>query len=211
MPIASNPFSTRNVKPGMIPFLGLDASSILEMATKLMESHAMTQIVGPHGAGKTTLTFAIQDQLNQLAAAAGKKLIVRRFTVGAGKSIRSIQGTVPIDDGRNGDASLLFVVDGIERMGFLQQLGFLNHCRTHDYRLLATTHRPLKNLQVIHRIDSKAETLVQLVAYLSSELQGQAGFRKSDLECLFNEQNGDLRECLMQLYDRFESQCRPHI
>lgn len=211
MSIASNPFSTRNVKPGVIPFLGLEASRILEMARKLIDSHAMVQIVGPHGAGKTTLTFAIEKQLNHLALAAGQKLFVRRLTVGAGQSVRSIHGTVPTGDDRNGDPSLLFVVDGIERMGFLQQLGFLSHCRKNGYRLLATTHRPLKKLPVIHRIDSKADTLVKLVSHLSPDLLGQAGFRKLDLECLFIEQKGDLRECLMQLYDRFEGQSRPRI
>jgi len=58
MPSEPNPFSTRFVQPGAIPYL-FEAGSLAEVIGSFESQGRWGQIVGPHGSGKTTLLRAI--------------------------------------------------------------------------------------------------------------------------------------------------------
>ena len=60
--ISVNPFSTRFVRPGAIPFV--DDTGLIDRTIECWrKSEQIGQIVGPHGSGKTVLTLSIEKRL----------------------------------------------------------------------------------------------------------------------------------------------------
>src|SRR5579859_6457327 len=64
----SNPFSTRCVRPGAIPFRFPPGESAATMVDRLERQGWWGQIVGPHGSGKSTLLAALLPELRRRRA-----------------------------------------------------------------------------------------------------------------------------------------------
>jgi len=79
----SNPFSTRFLAPGKCRFVGLDEQTLNGLAEKLIQQNGNGQIVGPHGTGKTTLTFELQKRMAELSDTGDNYRFVRK-TIGPG-------------------------------------------------------------------------------------------------------------------------------
>ena len=72
----SNPFSTRFVRPGAIPFCFPQGEGAGTLVTRLERQGWWGQIVGPHGSGKSTLLAQLRPHLE--AAGCEVVVVVRR-------------------------------------------------------------------------------------------------------------------------------------
>ena len=98
----SNPFSTRRMRPGALPFVfppGLDAEALV---ARLRENDWRGEIIGPHGSGKSTLLATL---IPCLARAGREPLLVtlhdRERSLRAHRALlaRAHPGAIMIVDG----------------------------------------------------------------------------------------------------------------
>src|SRR5262245_49587973 len=61
--VSSNPFSTRFIRPGAIPFIFSAGESAESLVDHLRVNNWRGQIIGPHGSGKSTLLAALLPAL----------------------------------------------------------------------------------------------------------------------------------------------------
>ena len=192
----NNPFATRNVAPGEIPYFfsdEVDFQRIIECA----EAASWTgQIVGPHGSGKTTLVRHLSDQLQQRFAAI-EFLIVRgirevqvcRRLEGTSQSVVNVRNS-------DGNARTLYVIDGIERLSWLQRKLLIADCRRKRISLLVTAHRRLLGLPVFFETSFDEMRFSKILHHLGTQQY------ESHYQRLSKEFGENCREMLFELYDR---------
>jgi len=191
-----NPFSARYIRPGAIPFL--DQDNTLDGAIEKFKSLGFVgQIVGPHGCGKSCLAIAIA------------KSIRTEFDTTRYISIRNANDIVVTPTKESGTESQvtdfktkkgrqLLIVDGLERISRLHQ--WLLKKSRFNMGLLVTSHVPIRGLPIIHQIDPNIDTLCHVVDTLCPE----HSFSQPFLSDVFNRNEHNIRESLMQLYDEFQ-------
>jgi type IV secretory pathway ATPase VirB11/archaellum biosynthesis ATPase len=178
MKLEHNPFCTRHVRPGAIPFRfpgGLDAKGL---ADRLEANGWRGQIVGPHGSGKSTLLEALMPELRR------RRTVVR-------VELHDRERRLPPEVWATGEGTLL-VIDGYEQLGWWTRRRVRRHCR----ELLVTTHRG-QGLPDLYRTDVTAELVGEIV-------QGLHADAVPDLVRRLAHHRGNLREVLFELYDRYE-------
>lgn len=187
----ANPFSTRYVRPGAIPFFfppGEDCNSLLK---RLEHNGWFGQIIGPHGGGKSALVAALADALK----ARGKP--VELITLHDGQ--RSLPGER--DLWRDLGEGTLLIVDGYEQLSFWSRQRLRRQCRRRGLGLLVTSHRPV-GLPDLFRAIPSADLAEQIVRYLLREANMTVDRRQVQQQ--FAKHRGDLREMLFELYDAYE-------
>jgi len=210
--LQANPFSTCFVKPGKLPLVGIDSETLSKLVDRFVESGWLGQIVGPHGVGKTTLTFAIVEKLLKRWSNGDdfESILVCRLTI---DSIRSTRGTEVQQIGSGEAPRRIFVVDGIERLSQLDRMALIYHCRRKDVGLLATTHRRVFGLPELTQWKSSKQTFRNIVERLLSERADKHAISDETTDRVFDQCEGNIRESLMCLYDIIEasreSQARP--
>ena len=202
MPISiqHNPFATRYTRPGEIPFQ-LSGNEDLNTIVDTFRDHCfLSQIVGPHGSGKTTLTQTLEPLLRETFCS------VRRVTVRDAKRIQNDESEFPnpLDT-----TNRLMIVDGFERLPWLHRRLLLKFARCQQMGLLITTHRRIAGVPILYEVQPTLETLQRL----SHELAPGVIIEKNLLATIFETNEGNIRESLMTLYNWFESRqstgCRP--
>jgi hypothetical protein len=184
-----NPFSTRFTRPGAMPFLSAEQLDLSSIAARFAANGYRGQIVGPHGCGKTTLTFGLQSQLGQQIQA------VRRVTIRHDRAIIATE-----TDWRDRNPQLL-VIDGVERMTTTQRWLMIQSCRNLRMGILVTTHKRINFLPVLCEIQPTLETLQRIVEHLAPDVQIESEY----LNTTWSRSGGNIREALMDLYDWYES------
>ena len=151
-------------------------------------------LVGPKGLGKTTLLEAMGRDL----ARRGYRVVWLRLSC----ERRAVDWRTLRRDLNPGGKCLALLLDGAEQ---------LNLARWWRVRLLArratvllvTTHRPGR-LPTLHRHAASPELLGDLVrALLDNTVHPYPDYEQ--LQTLFQRHDGNLRECLRTLYDRYSS------
>lgn len=206
--IESNPFSTRFVRPGAIPFHFGHRDERERIVGDLMR-HRMGLIVGPHGSGKTTLLHELRPLLSgsfpdithwQLAAplsrnSFSRKLVVRwKHGQRACQALRQAQRALP-EDG-------LLIVDGAEQIGRWQWSRLLRSTRRRRQCVLATSHQPRDGMAILYR----TAPTTMLVHVLTKELLASAplhvaGLVHSELNRRDLSKLTNLRDLWFELYD----------
>lgn len=190
-----NPFATRFIRPGRLAprdgtGLPLDAAALLE---RLTAGGGAAALEGPHGSGKTTLLLAIAA-----AATAAGRLggIVRvRTRADAMAVVRLVARVAP---------NALVCVDSWERMGPIAAACTRWTARRRGCGLLVTSHRRT-GLPVL----VECCTTVPLLAQLVGALPDHGGLiTDADVAAAHAAHGGNLREALLDLYDRFEARAR---
>lgn len=193
----TNPFSTRHVQPGAIPYRRNDGGELVELVnTFFQRCNRRAAIVGPHGSGKSTLIETIKPLLvNQNC-----QVDHRRFSTSQRK------WKFFFHDSRDWDHQTIVVVDGYEQLSWMAKIRL--HTRIWKTRtgLLVTTHfhcRLLPTLWETTVDDQQSDwVLSHLLAehpHMMDELQSTAIWHE-----LKKSHPDNMRERLMDLYDWVE-------
>jgi len=193
-----NPFSSRFVRPGSIPYLFAAGSSAVQMVDKFFAAGRRGQLVGPHGAGKSTLLALLIKEF----AARGE--VVTNFELHDGQ--RVLNNTVETAPGS------IICVDGYEQLSYWSRCGLARRASRAGCGLLITTHRvvcfPAK-LPGLAAVRPSVEVAVKLALSLLAQHGGASnagGIRPTEIERIFFEVGGDMRALFFRLYDLYESQ-----
>jgi energy-coupling factor transporter ATP-binding protein EcfA2 len=185
-----NPFSSRCVRPGAIPFLfpdGLDAESLVR---RLQAAGDRGAIVGPHGSGKSTLLVALRETLRQSGRNA---LLIELHDGQRGLPAEALHSAGPGD---------ILLVDGYEQLSHWNRWRLGRACRRQNLGLLVTSHQTT-GLPTLFETSVDQALACRVVAHL----QAAAGQVINDVEVAQSlaRHHNDLRETLFDLYDLYES------
>lgn len=188
---SENPFSTRRVRPGAIPYVfppGHDARTIV---ARFRLAGWLGQIVGPHGSGKSTLLESLIPAIEN----SGRSTVLVALHDG--------QRRLPIDlrtDSRLRPPAVL-IVDGYEQLGRWHRMRLRRFCRRRRLGLLVTAHEPV-GLPTLCRTEITPDAAERVVdALLSREAWL---WTRDELSETLRRHDGDLRETLFELYDLYE-------
>lgn len=195
---AGNPFCTRHVRPGRLPFLDgtgrpVDLSGLL---AKLATVGFSAALVGPHGSGKTTLLGHLAEALE----AEGRH--VRRLRIGHPRD--AVRLLAVVARARRGD---VVCVDGWERLG-LPWRPLVRWCAAARHAGLVVTAHRVGALPTLWACEATPAVLGAIVARLTDGADGPPAVVESDLGQAFRGAEGDIREALFRLYDVFETRAR---
>ncbi len=213
-----NPFCTRHIRPGAIPFLfppGEDADVLVE---RLRQNHWRGEIVGPHGSGKSALLATLIPAIER----AGRSVVrvelhdgQRRLPIDlVKKGDRHLAATVfcGICDCLLGASPLFFggarfgpdtvlIVDGYEQLSQWRRFLLSRRCRRHDVGLLVTAHASV-HLPSLYRTAATPELAGRIVGQLTG---GRPPLLSpAELAACLTRHGGNLREMLFDLYDLHE-------
>ena len=213
-PIHSNPFCTRFVCPGALPF-HFDSSrgdaQGGEVAATLVEDLVNQQwglVVGEHGSGKSTLVQSLLPRLHdrfcevrtiQTHAPTANDLLSRwaQRRKMAAAVFRMAKSLAPKG---------LMVVDGIEQLSLVSQLRLMLIARKNEHFVLATSHRDLWPFATLFRTRVTPALINDLTAALLADSPDdlrcavQSELQKRPLTRLQN-----VRELWFDLYDVAET------
>jgi hypothetical protein len=189
--VQSNPFSTRFIRPGAIPFVFPAGESVEGFIERLQSANWWGQIVGPHGSGKSTLLATLLPALE----AAGRRVV----------SITLHQGShrLPRLDQEALSAKTQIVIDGYEQLSWWSRRRLKSVCRRHGAGLLATAHSDI-GLPALYET-KPSEDLARLVVARLTANNGDL-ITPDDVRAAYAAARGDIRETLFKLYDVYQQQ-----
>ena len=195
--IEPNPFSTRRVRPGAIPYLFLRGDSIVQLVSRLRANDWRGQIIGPHGSGKSTLLATLIPELRRAGVA------------GVVHELHDWSRRLPAAWNRRVIASreTVVVIDGFELLPWFSRFWMNRRCRERGYGLLVTAHEPV-GLPDLYCTNVSLEAAQRL----TSRLVGDEGslVTERDVASRLAANGGDLRATFFDLYDLFEARRRGH-
>ncbi|MCL2348775.1 MAG: hypothetical protein FWC50_11020 [Planctomycetaceae bacterium] len=212
--IPHNPFSTRNISPGTIPYLfewNQPNSDTKVLYDSFAKSNFLAQIVGPHGSGKSTLLAALLTTLQQNGHNTVFVSLHDRQRFLPGKFWKEL----PTENCRffpykkTGVKPPILVIDGYEQLCYLTRFFLQFAKKTTGCGLLITTHYAFCGVPVLHQTATSLETFKAIVRNLLHHFDTtpkiiSSRFSDEFLESLFFEKHGNIREMLFALYDRYE-------
>lgn len=187
-PARENPFRAERVEALSYR---LDEDEWAGILARFEELGRRASLVGPKGSGKTTLLEELEARLKRRGWHVRRLRLSCEHRRPGGEEWRALWAGI---DGRD-----LVTVDGAEQLSWWWRRRLLWAARRAG-GLLVTSHRP-GLLPSLHRHRTSPELLAELVTELVGE-EGRQAFGL-DLEELFERQQGNVRECLRKLYDRW--------
>jgi hypothetical protein len=198
-PGPQNPFCTRLIRPGALPYLfpgGLTAQKLVE---RLAAGGGWGQIVGPHGSGKTSLLESLVPQLQ----AAGRPAV--RFALRDGQRSLPKGWQSDVRQHLQGATSPVVLVDGYEQLGLAARLWLRLYCRWHKLGLIVTSHQSV-GLPELMRCEPSLELAQAIVERLQAAYPQYV--TPADVQRCFAQHEGNLREMLFALYDVYDRAAR---
>jgi ATP/maltotriose-dependent transcriptional regulator MalT len=192
---STNPFSTRWVRPGALPYLWPHGAACRELMGRL-HAGATLEIIGPHGSGKSTLVAT----LIELLRAQGRAVQLETLHDGGRRRWRQRQ---------DGSGPCVRIVDGFEQLsGWRRRLTRWRSARAGE-ALVVTGHAPLG---MDHRISSEldAARAVQVVEALLRRAELSTAIDPRSVIARVERHRGNLREALFELYDVYETERIAH-
>ena len=223
--VSLNPFSVGYVQPGSVPYFfepefieeirQSDSSLYVrafaeafqkktELSTwigcrylgeKFAAAGFRGQVVGPHGSGKSTMTESFAKYLNMTDCRVIKSVVHRGERVPPAELLAELER-------RPADASPATVVifDGYEQLGSLGRFRLRRLCRSKNFGLLITAHKPQWFVgPVLYRTATSDKTLEKIVSYLLDDSRRYPG--DAILRELRRRHKNDVRAILDGLYD----------
>jgi len=186
-PWSINPFATKFVRPGRLPYLFYDEHP-QDIVAQLEQQQWHGQIVGPHGTGKSTLLHSLTPHLKN--AERNVELVVLTSEA---------RPRVQID--RRWAPSTQLIVDGFEQLSWWQRRQLIRRCRKKDMGLLTTSHRVLHQPTLLRTQPSLA-LFRSIVAKLVAD--HDVMISASEIRECFLTHQPNVREMLFGLYDLVE-------
>ncbi len=188
--IPSNPFSTRRIRPGAIPYVFSPNEDAASLVARLQANAWRGQIVGPHGSGKTSLVVALLPEI----ARAGREPILVTLHDGE-RSLAAHQ-----DEMDRATAATVVMIDGFEQLAFWNKWRVRAFCRRRASGLLVTAHASVG----LPTLTTTAVDLVRAQRVLDSLLPDATGSDQAELQKVLAAHRGNLRDALFDLYDLHE-------
>ncbi len=186
-----NPFCTRRVRPGAIPFLfpaGQDGETLVR---RLQENGWRGEIVGGHGSGKSALLATLTARIEL----AGQRVVLVELHDG--------QRRLPLDLNRDSrlQPPTVLLIDGYEQLSRWRRFLLKRHCRRRGLGLLVTAHASV-GLPEVYRTAPTSELAERIVGQLMAGRLPPC--TASELAEFLARRQGNLRETLFDLYDLYE-------
>jgi hypothetical protein len=185
-----NPFATRFVRPGAIPFFFRLGESAAELCRQLAALGWWGEVIGPEGSGKSTLLAALSSEL----LLQGATLLQVRLCMEARQLDSTIWPALALA------RPLVLIVDGYEQASWWARRRLQRACRKGQHGLLVTAHQPT-GLPLLYRTEATPDIGRAVVAHL---LGGEPWPEEIDYSGLLKHHRGSLREVLFEMYDRWE-------
>jgi energy-coupling factor transporter ATP-binding protein EcfA2 len=185
----SNPFATRFIRPGAMPFIFLDGESAASLVDRLRQQQWWGQIIGPHGSGKSTLLATLIPTLT----AAGRHVVSHTLHQGEHRLAALHRESF--------SPSTQLMIDGYEQLSWWQKRRVKSHCRRAGCGLLVTAHADV-GLPTVYRTQSSES----LAATVVSRLLPATGHEiaTADIAAAYSAAEGNVRETLFKLYDVYQ-------
>ena len=191
----TNPFSTRYVRPGALPFFFRDGETAHSVVARLRDQEWRGAIIGPHGSGKSTLVAALVAELR----AKGRRPLPYTFHDGVAR----LPGLTPRALGL--DPAVVLIIDGYEQLSPWQKFRVRRSCRQAGCGLVVTAHSPT-GLPELYRTNVTPKLAERVFADLTDAQPALATV--SDLRACLAARHANLREALFDLYDLHERRRR---
>lgn len=189
-----NPFSTKFIRPGAIPFLFPNGTDAAILVRRMRATRWRGQIIGPHGSGKTSLLLALKPHLE-----AERRTVWYQPEPGSKKLRFSLASQF-----RFWEKELLVIIDGFGELPVPTQLAIVAVTKWKGNGLLITTHRRKFGLPILVTLRPKLETFSAVVNYITSRFpqDSLANISQQELNQIWLKHNGNIREALFDLFDR---------
>ena len=188
--MAANPFSTRFIRPGAIPFLFAGDESAASILERLRKKHWWGQIIGPHGSGKSTLLATLKTAFE----AVGRQIVAI--------ALQQDEHRLPALDYRSVTKTTQVVIDGYEQLSWWSRWRIKSLCRRTGAGLLVTAHTDV-GLPTIYRTESSKDLVAMIVAQLLGT--GVSLLSSTDIAAAYQATGGNVRETLFKLYDVYQA------
>jgi hypothetical protein len=178
-----NPFAVHRV---LRERYRLGEAAWAKLFARLDAQHGRGALVGPQGAGKTTMLEDLADRL----AARGWKIRLLRL------SADREQWTLPAlrHEAEGAGPQDFILLDGAEQLGVVAWWRFRFWTRSAG-GLVITSHRG-RRLPLLHRCETSPALLHEIVAALGVK------FSREECVALHRQHRGNVRNALRELYDR---------
>jgi hypothetical protein len=219
--LSSNPFATRFIAPGRIAWVG-DSDFFDRLESRWQALKCRAAIVGPHGSGKSTLLEHLVPRIGASVFrrdALGKRMGESIVEGAAGAGTRSAdpkarQPTVWLQLRKTEPRSMvipwheicegrLLVVDGYEQLNRWRRATLVTRTWRRGVALLVTSHRRTL-LPTLCELSVTTDIARQIIARLTAERADLPQPSDEEISRRLRAQSGNLREVLMDLYDRVE-------
>lgn len=211
--LISNPFATRFVAPGRIPWMQTSDTTLQSLSHKfLVELGSRGAIIGLHGTGKTTiLTHLLPllggvryrhsiDQPLQIDESPEANLVWLQLRA-KHQPWRTVQ-----DSRAHWGRGRILVLDGFEQLNRIARYCVIAATQFRKTGLLVTAHDTVP-LPTLHKTQMDVETAAEVIRHVHPTWLEDA--RQSfELRRLLQRHNLNLREVMMEMYDAFEQQSR---
>jgi hypothetical protein len=191
----SNPFSTRWVRPGMIPFQFAPGCGAAKLTERLALLNWRAAIRGPHGSGKSTLLAALLPEIERR----GHRPVQFALHDGQRRLPATLIAAFPCE------SATIVVLDGYEQLSRWSRWRLDRLCRRSDCGLLVTTHGATRLAELFHTVTDIMLAQQVVKGLLPDDYDV---ITRQDVADAFTANVGDLRETLFSLYDLVE-QRRP--
>ncbi len=208
--MTSNPFATRYVQPGAIPWFSTNTHSLDYLEKRFHRLGRRVAIVGPHGSGKSTLMGHLIPKLGPVT--------YRAFADGQQDQLRDRENGIVWLQLRKPDAQHrirqskdawapggLLAIDGWEQISWLGRFRILLATNRIGLDLLVTSHCAAWGLPALVQLTVDAERANDIVQFLLRCNPGRGAVQLTDLQHSLHKHQMNLREVLMDLYDQFQN------
>lgn len=207
---ATNPFSTRFVRPGALRFQFAPAATAEQLVRRLEELNWRAQIVGAHGTGKSTLLAALLPvfeifgvTVKSIALHDRQRTLPAEFLADMPAAARTETTAVSAGD-RDSRPKIVLVVDGYEQLSRWSRSKLRRFCQRHGLGLLVTSHQSV-GLPMLFETQVNAQLAAQLATELQQTLTpDRALIGPDDAAAAFVASGGNLRESFFVLYDLYQ-------
>lgn len=188
---AENPFSTRHVRPGIVPYRFPAGQTTGALVERLRNNGWRGQIVGPHGSGKSALVAALIAGIER----AGRPTLLIEMHDGQ-RRLPPIARRM-----RRLDAGTVVVVDGYDQLALWRRVVLKRFCRRGGLGLVVTSHESVGLPDLC-----RTATSLPLARAIVEQLLGDepSPVTPDEVNELFKLHGGNVREVLFDLYDLYE-------
>ena len=198
MSIRSNPFSTRFIQPGALPYEFFGQTNANALAQRLLSLRSKRgMIVGPHGSGKSTLVQSLFEPISLLAPAA--RLHPLRF------SSDKVTNRIALRERKNWANGSIVILDGYEQLPFWTRMFVEWMVRGKAATLLVTMHKPRLGFELLWQTTTDNRTAEWVIGQLLPENEREETIvrlmRSPDWTASRMRNGENLRESLFDMYD----------